>query len=126
MTTVHANSPRDALGRLETMVSMANLNLPEKAARQQMASAIHVIVQISRLPDGSRKVMSISEITGMEGSIVTLQEIFAFERHGYDSKGKVQGKFQCTGVRPKFGERLFAAGVSMSYNMFATGDSETR
>ncbi len=126
MTTIHANTPRDALGRLETMISMANLNLPDKAARQQMASAIHVIVQVSRLPDGSRKVLSISEITGMEGSVVTMQEIFTFERQGYDSKGKVQGKFVCTGVRPKFGERLFAAGISMSYNMFATGDPGTR
>jgi pilus assembly protein CpaF len=126
MTTIHANSPRDALGRLETMISMANLDLPDKAARQQMASAIHVVVQISRLPDGSRKVLSISEITGREGNVVTMQEIFTFERQGYDSKGKVQGKFQSTGVRPKFGERLFAAGVSMSYNMFEMSDPETR
>jgi len=119
LTTIHANTPRDALSRLETMVSMANLNLPEKAARQQIASAIQVIVQISRLPDGTRKVMSISELTGMEGNVVTLQELYVFERQGFDEHNKVRGRFRATGIRPKFGERLLAAGISLSSEFFA-------
>jgi pilus assembly protein CpaF len=119
MTTVHANSVRDALSRVETMVSMANLNLPERAARRQIASAIHVVVQISRLPDGSRKVMSISEITGMEGNIVTLQDIFVYERQGYDERNRVRGRFAAAGIRPKFSERLFAAGISLPGEWFA-------
>jgi pilus assembly protein CpaF len=120
MTTIHANSPRDALSRLETMISMANLNFPEKAARQQVSSAIQVVLQISRLPDGTRKIMSISEITGMEGGIVTMQEIFVYERQGYDEKNRVRGKFRATGVRPKFSERLFAAGILLSSEIFST------
>jgi len=126
MTTIHANSPRDALRRLETMVSMANLNLPEKAARQQIASAIHVVVQITRLPDGTRKLTSISEITGMEGSTVTMQDLFVFERQGYDENNKVRGRFRATGIRPKFSERLFGAGIALPGELFATNGLQRR
>ncbi len=120
MTTIHANSPRDALSRLETMISMANLNLPENAARQQIASAIQVVIQISRLPDGSRKVTSVSEITGMEGNIVTMQDLYVFERQGFDEQKRVRGRFRSTGIRPKFGEKLFAAGIHLSKEIFST------
>ncbi len=106
LTTVHANSPRDALSRLETMVSMANLNIPERAIRQQIASAIHAVVQVARLSDGTRKVITISEITGMEGDIISMQDIFVFDRSGIDESGKVRGVFRATGIRPKFAERL--------------------
>jgi pilus assembly protein CpaF len=126
MTTIHSNSPRDALSRLETMVSMANLNLPEKAARQQIASAIHVVIQITRLPDGTRKLTSVSEITGMEGSTVTMQDLFVFERQGYDSKNRVRGKFRSTGIRPKFSEKLFGAGITLASELFATNDLQGR
>ena len=119
MTTIHSNSPRDALTRLETMVSMANLNLPEKAARQQIASAMHVVLQISRLPDGTRKIMTIAEITGMEGPTITMQDLFTYERQGLDENAKVRGRFMPTGIRPKFSERLFAAGIKLPMDMFA-------
>jgi pilus assembly protein CpaF len=119
LTTVHANSSRDALSRIETMVSMANLNLPDKAARQQLASAVHVIIQISRLPDGTRKVTNISEITGMEGPMITLQDLFVYERQGYDENGKVKGRFKPTGIRPKFTEKLFGAGIRLPMDMFS-------
>jgi pilus assembly protein CpaF len=119
LTTVHANTPRDALSRIETMVSMANLNLPDKAARQQIASGLHVVIQINRLPDGTRKVMSISEITGMEGPTITMQDLFLFERQGFDENNKVQGRYKPTGIRPKFTERLFAAGIRLSNEMFS-------
>ena len=114
LTTIHANSPRDALSRLETMVSMANLNLPDKAVRYQISSAINVIVQVNRLPDGSRKVSSISEITGLEGPVVTMQELFEFTRRGFDENGKVLGEFVSTGIRPKFTDRLYS-GVYRSF-----------
>ena len=119
LTTVHANTPRDALSRVETMVSMANLNLPEKAARQQLASAIHVVVQVSRMPDGTRKITNISEITGMEGPIITMQDLFIFERQGYDENGKVRGIFKPTGIRPKFTEKLLGAGIRLPMEMFS-------
>ena len=119
MTTIHSNSPRDALTRLETMVSMANLNLPEKAARQQIASAMHVVLQISRMPDGTRKIMTIAEITGMEGPTITMQDLFTYERQGLDENGKVRGRFMPTGIRPKFSEKLFAAGIKLPMDMFA-------
>ena len=118
LTTIHANTPRDALSRLENMVGMANLNLPHKAARQQIASAITVIVQVLRLIDGRRKVTSIQEITGMEGEVVTMQEIFGFRQTGLGSDGQVQGFFQATGVRPKFCERLQAFGIHLPEGMF--------
>ena len=106
LTTVHANTPRDALSRIETMIAMGNVSLPDKAIRQQISSAIQIVVQQSRLADGSRKVTSISEITGMEGDVITMQEIFAFEKIGMTQDGKVIGRFKATGVRPKVAERL--------------------
>ncbi|MBX6364913.1 MAG: CpaF family protein [Gemmatimonadetes bacterium] len=119
LTTLHANSPRDALARLETMVSMANLNLPEKAMRQQIASAIQVVIQVSRLQDGTRKIMSIAEIVGMEGDVITMQDIFVYERTGIDEKGRVQGRFKATGIRPRFAERLKAYGINLSGMLFS-------
>jgi pilus assembly protein CpaF len=118
LTTIHANSPRDALSRLETMASMANLNLPEKAIRQQIASAINVIIQLNRLPDGSRKIISISEVNGMEGQVITMQELFTFERQGYDQQNKVNGRFRPTGIAPKIGEKLLSAGIPLPLDMF--------
>ena len=118
LTTVHANTPRDALSRLETMVAMANLNLPERAIRQQIASAIHVIVQINRMPDGTRKVMSVTEVTGMEGPVITIQDLFVFNRQGLDAHGKVKGRFRPSGIRPKFSEKLVAAGISFNIDTF--------
>jgi len=118
LTTIHSNSPRDALMRLETMVSMANLNLPERAIRQQIASAINIIVQVARMPDGTRKLTSISEITGMEGPVITMQDLFVFERHGFDKEQRVRGRFRPEGIRPKFGEKLLARGVSLDVDMF--------
>ena len=118
LTTVHANTPRDALTRIETMIAMGATNLPERAMRQQIASAIQVVVQQTRLSDGSRRVTSVSEITGMEGDIITMQEIFAFEKLGVGQDGKVLGRFRATGVRPKVSERLRAAGVHLPSDMF--------
>jgi pilus assembly protein CpaF len=118
LTTVHANSPRDALYRLDTMVAMANLNLPDRAIRQQIASAINFIVQVTRLSDGTRKVSAISEITGMEGEVLTLQDIFVFERTGLREDGKVCGRFRATGIRPKCSEHLDASGIHLLPTMF--------
>jgi pilus assembly protein CpaF len=118
MTTVHANSQRDALARVENMVSMANLNIPERAIRHQIASAIHAVVQIARMSDGTRKVISISEITGMESEIVTMQDIFVFERHGIDETGKVRGAFRATGIRPRFADRLALSGCRLRPALF--------
>ena len=118
LTTIHANTPRDALSRLENMVGMANLNMPHKAARQQIASAITVVIQGNRLIDGHRKITSIQEITGMEGEVVTMQEIFTFKQTGVSDEGEVQGYFQATGVRPKFTERLRSFGVMLPDAMF--------
>jgi pilus assembly protein CpaF len=125
LTTVHANTPRDALTRIETMISMANMNLPERAMRQQIASAIHLVVQQARLSDGTRKVTSISEITGMEGDVITMQEIFLFEKMGVTPDGKVIGRFRATGVRPKVCERLKASGIHLPPDMFE-GVTEVR
>jgi pilus assembly protein CpaF len=118
LTTVHANTPRDALTRIETMVAMGATNLPERAIRHQIASALQIVVQQSRLSDGSRRVTSISEITGMEGEVITMQEIFLFEKLGVSQEGKVIGRFRATGVRPKVGERLRAAGIHLPADMF--------
>jgi len=118
LTTIHANSPRDALHRLDTMVAMANLNIPEKAIRQQTASAVNLIVQASRMLDGTRKVTAISELTGMEGEVITMQDIFVFERMGITQDGRVRGRFRATGIRPKCTERLAASGVQLPMNMF--------
>src|SRR6188508_3053568 len=111
LTTIHANSPRDALYRLDTMVAMANLNIPDKAIRQQVASAVNLIVQVSRMADGTRKVTGISEITGMEGEVITMQDIFLFERTGIAANGKVIGRFRATGIRPKCSDKINAAGL---------------
>jgi pilus assembly protein CpaF len=118
LTTVHANSPRDALSRVENMVSMANLNIPERAIRQQIANAVHAIVQVARLSDGSRKVITISEVIGMEGDSITLQDIFSFDRSGIDESGKVRGVFHSTGHPPHFAERLATAGCRLSPALF--------
>src|SRR3989338_2602732 len=118
MTTVHANTPRDALTRLENMVGMAGLNLPTKAMRQQISSAITAVIHVSRLTDGKRKVTSIQEITGMEGDIVTMQEIFVFEQTGVAPDGIVLGSFRATGIRPRFIERLRTRGVAISDDIF--------
>jgi pilus assembly protein CpaF len=122
LTTVHANSPRDAMARLESMFSMANLNIPERAIRQQIASAVHVVVQIARLTDGSRKVVSVSEITGMEGDSLWMQDIFAFDRVGIDQDGKVRGVFRATGAKSRFADRLATAGYKLRPELF---DSRT-
>jgi pilus assembly protein CpaF len=118
ITTLHANTPRDALGRLETMISMANLGIPERAMRQQIASAVDIVIQASRLSDGTRKVMSIAEIVGMEGEIITMQEIFVYERMGIDENGKVIGRFRPTGIRPRFADRLKAHGIELPASLF--------
>jgi len=118
LTTIHANSPRDALSRLETMVAMASLNLPEHAMRRQIASAIDLVIQVSRLSDGTRKVVSIAELTGMEGDIVTMQEIFVYRKRGIRDNGEVVGDFVATGIRPKFAERLAVTGVHLPTAMF--------
>jgi pilus assembly protein CpaF len=118
LTTVHANSPRDALARIENMVSMANLNIPERAVRHQIANAVHVVVQVARLSDGSRKILTISEVTGMEGDMIALQDIFVFERTGVDESGKVRGVFHSTGLPPHFAERLATAGCRLSPALF--------
>jgi pilus assembly protein CpaF len=123
LTTIHANNPRDAIARLENMVGMAGINLPHKATRQQIASAITVIVQVNRLPDGQRKVMSIQEITGMEGEIISMQEIFAFKQTGISADGKVSGHVQATGIRPKFADRLRNHGIELPDAIF---DPSTR
>jgi pilus assembly protein CpaF len=118
LTTIHANSPRDALSRLETMVAMANLSIPDSAIRRQISSAIDVVVQVSRLSDGTRKVVSIAEITGMEGAVVTMQDIFVFRKRGIRENGEVIGEFMPTGIRPKFAERLIVAGILFPMSMF--------
>jgi pilus assembly protein CpaF len=118
LTTIHANSPRDALSRLETMVAMSNLNLPENAIRRQIASAIDVVVQVSRMSDGTRKIVSIAEITGMEGDVVTMQDVFVFRKRGIRENGEVLGDFMPTGIRPKFSERLLVTGIQLPMSMF--------
>jgi pilus assembly protein CpaF len=118
LTTVHANSPRDALARIETMIAMGATNLAEKALRQQIASAIQIVVQQTRLSDGTRKVTSVAEITGMEGDIITMQEIFTFEKIGVKEDGGVVGRFRATGVRPKCAEQLRTAGINLPTSMF--------
>ena len=118
ITTVHSNSARDALHRLDTMVAMANLNIPERAIRQQIASAINLVIQISRMSDGTRKVTGVTEISGMEGDTITMQDIFLFERTGVREDGKVCGRFRATGIRPKCSDRLAASGVRLPADMF--------
>jgi pilus assembly protein CpaF len=118
LTTIHANTPRDALSRLETMVAMASLNIPDHAIRRQIASAVDVVVQISRHSDGTRKVVNLAEITGMEGEVVSMQDIFAFRKRGVRENGEVLGEFVATGVRPKFAEKLMVAGIHLPISMF--------
>src|SRR6266487_1477321 len=118
LTTVHANSQRDALARIESMFSMANLNIPERAVRHQIASAIHAVVQIARLSDGARKVIAVCEVTGVEGEVISMQDIFIFDRHGLDETGKVRGAFRATGIRPKFADRLATAGCRLRPAIF--------
>jgi pilus assembly protein CpaF len=120
MTTIHANSPRDALSRLESMVAMGNMNLPERSVRQQIASALTILVQCSRMSDGTRKVMNISEITGMDENVISMHEIFKFERKGIGPDGNVIGVFRPTGIRPKFLERLRVSGVLLAGDLFET------
>jgi pilus assembly protein CpaF len=118
LTTIHANSPRDAVARLETMALMSNLNLPEKALRQQIASAVALIVQIARLSDGTRRITYVTEITGMTGDVVAMQDIFVFEKLGIDVGGRVLGRFKATGVSPKFADRLKKAGIVLPPSIF--------
>jgi pilus assembly protein CpaF len=125
LTTLHANTPRDALSRLETMVSMSNLNLPEKAVRQQISSAIQVVIQVSRLSDGTRKVMTVAEIVGMEGDVITMQDIFIFDRRGIGEGGKVLGEFRPTGIRPRFADRLARYGITLDKLLFAEQTAST-
>jgi pilus assembly protein CpaF len=118
LATIHANSPRDALSRLETMVAMGSLNIPDNAIRRQIASAVDVVVQVSRLSDGTRKVISLAEITGMEGEVVTMQDIFVYRKRGIRDSGEVLGEFIPTGIRPKFAERLAVTGIQLPVSMF--------
>jgi pilus assembly protein CpaF len=118
LTTLHANSSRDALTRLETLMQMSGISLPDKAMREQISSAINVIVQVSRLSDGKRKIISISEITGMEGNVVTMQDVFVFKRTGMGENGQVMGQFVSTGIRPRFLERLRISGVELPPDTF--------
>ncbi len=118
LTTLHANNPRDALRRLETMVMMAGYDLPARAIREQTASAVHVIIQVSRLSDGSRRVMNVTEVVGMEGDVILLQDIFKFQQKGLDENKKVIGEFMHTGIRPKFLDAMIAHGVEIDENMF--------
>jgi pilus assembly protein CpaF len=118
LTTIHANTPRDALSRLETMIQMTGMRLGERAMRQQVAAAIEIVLQVARLSDGSRRITSISEITGMEGETITMQEIFQFERTGVDREGTVVGRFRATGIRPRFAEKLKACGLQLPRIVF--------
>jgi pilus assembly protein CpaF len=113
LTTIHANSTRDALARLETMIQMTGMRLSDRAMRQQIASAVNVVIQVARLTDGTRRIISISEITGMEGEMITMQEIFQFERSGVDAAGRVLGRFRSNGIRPRFAERFAQYGMQL-------------
>lgn len=124
MTTVHANTARDALGRVEQMVTMMGTELPIPTIRSQISAAIHIVVQLNRLSDGSRKVMSISELTGMEGDVITMQEIFAFRRRGKSETGQVLGEFVATGIRPQCADALVAAGVNLDISSFQRDGTE--
>jgi len=119
LTTIHANTPRDSLTRLESMILMTGVQLPEKAMRFMVSSALDLIVQAARMPDGSRKIVSVSEVVGMEGDMITLQDIFIFEKRGLGENGKVLGRFRATGIRPKFADRLHLAGIRLPENLFS-------
>jgi pilus assembly protein CpaF len=118
--TVHANSPRDSLSRIESMILMAGINLPEKSMRFMISSALDLIVQVGRLQDGKRKVLSITEITGMEAEVITLQDIFVFKKKGVDPKGNIIGRFSATGIRPRFADQLETAGLEVPENIFCS------
>ena len=118
MTTVHANTPRDALSRVEQMIGMSGIDVPPRSARAQIASAIHVVVQVARLSDGRRKIVSLSELSGMEGDVITMQEIFRFRQTGVGTDGMVQGRFEASGIRPRFLEQVMAHGVTLSSDLF--------
>jgi pilus assembly protein CpaF len=118
LTTIHANTARDALHRLDTMVAMANLNLPDRAIRQQVSSAIHLLVHVSRLADGRRVVSGVTEITGIEGDVLTPQDIFIYEKVGIGEDGRVRGRFRATGIRPKCADKIMASGRTLPIDMF--------
>ena len=118
LTTVHANTPRDALARLETMILMAGTNLPNRAMREQITSALDVIIQPQRLSDGTRRIVSITEVTGMEGEVITTQEVYRFKRRGVTPEGRIIGQFEATGVRPTFTDRLRVSGIELPSRMF--------
>jgi len=118
LTTIHANSPRDAVARMETMAMMANLNLPEKAVRRQIASAVAIVLQVSRFNDGTRRITHLTEITGMEDDVVSMQDVFVFEKEGISPDGRVLGAFTSTGIRPKFAEKLKASGINVPASYF--------
>jgi len=120
LTTVHANTPRDALGRLEVMVGMANATMGIRSVRQQIASAVNLFVQASRFSDGTRRITHVTEVVGMEQDIITLQDIFLFEKTGIAENGRVTGRFRATGIRPKFYDRLKASGILLPTQMFQT------
>jgi pilus assembly protein CpaF len=119
LSTVHANSPRDALARIENMILMIGMDLPMRAIREQIAAAIHLVIQIVRLADGSRKVTHVAEITGMEGEVVTMQDLFRYEQRGIDSDGRVVGDFSGTGIRPRFADKFEVAGIHLPPDLFA-------
>ena len=118
MTTVHANSARDALSRIEQMVGMAGMDLPQTTIRAQIASAVHVIVQVARLGDGKRRLLSVNEITGMEGDVITLQEIFKYQRISTDEDGTIHGRFVASGIRPKVSQEFRARGIQIPDSIF--------
>jgi len=119
LSTVHSNSPRDCLARVENMVLMAGLELPVRAIREQLASAVHMVIQISRLSDGSRKITYFSEVSGLEGQVITMQDLFRFEQEGIDSEGRVVGHFRSTGIRPQFADRFEVAGISLPADIYS-------
>ncbi len=123
LTTIHANSPRDAIARMETMAMMANLNLPERAVRKQIASAITLVLQVARFSDGTRRLTHITEITGMEDDVVSMQDVFVFEKQGVSEDGRTIGEFTATGIRPKFADKLQASGISLPTNFFELSSS---
>jgi pilus assembly protein CpaF len=126
LTTIHANSPRDALARMETVAMMANLNIAEKAIRRQIVSAVSLVLQVARLSDGTRRLTQITEVTGMESDVVSMQDLFLFENQGVSSDGRIMGNFIATGIRPKFSEKLKAAGFELPANLFEVGERRRR
>ena len=121
MTTIHANTPRDSLSRIEQMIGMSGIDIAPRSARAQIASAVNIVIQIGRLSDGKRKLLSLSELTGMEGDVITMQEIWRFKMTGRDDDGAVLGHFEATGIRPKFSAQLEAHGIHLSADLFRPG-----